>query len=205
MRGRMALYSASINPEVREVVFRDKPRHMIKISPKGTVPVLQLKDGTVIDESLDVMLWALEQNDPDNWLESKDEALELIKENDGPFKVALDRYKYPDRYDDKQDEPKQNEDWRAHGEEFLAQLEDRLNRNGGYLVADHPTLADYAIFPFIRQFRMPDKLWFDEEAPYPKVRTWLYGFMECDTFKAIMPKLETWKPGQDPVYLLQMC
>ena len=201
MRGRMALYIAGINPEVREVVFRDKPKHMLEISPKGTVPVLQLDDGTVIDESLDVMLWALEQNDPDNWRENKKEALELIKENDGPFKVALDRYKYPDRYNDKQDEPKQDEDWRAHGEQFLAKLEDRLNRNGGYLVAGHPTLADYAIFPFIRQFRMPDKLWFDEEAYYPKVRTWLYEFMENDTFKAIMPKLAPWESGQDPVYL----
>lgn len=197
----MALYTAGINPEVREIVFRDKPEEMLDISPKGTVPVLQLQDGTVIDESLDVMLWALDRNDPKDWLRNKDDALELIKENDGPFKVALDRYKYPDRYDD---EIQESEDWRANGEEFLVKLEERLNKNGGYLQASEPTLADYAIFPFIRQFRMPDKHWFDEEAPYPKLRAWLFELMESDIFKAIMPKLKVWEPGQEPVYLLQM-
>lgn len=196
IRGRMALYTAGINPEVREIIFRNKPVHMLEISPKGTVPVLQLQDGTVIDESLDVMLWALEQSDPKNWLRDKDDALTLIAENDGPFKNALDRYKYPDRYEDQKDT-----DWRAQGEQFLTKLEERLNKNGGFLQADEPTIADYAIFPFIRQFRMPDKHWFDEEMPYPKLRQWLFDFMESDTFKAIMPKLKPWEAGQGAVYL----
>lgn len=203
MRGRMGLYAAGVQCELREVLLRDKPAEMLEISPKGTVPVLQLTDGTVIDESLDVMLWALEKNDPHNWLRHKDEALALIRKNDGPFKVALDRYKYPDRYKDETNTPPENENWRANGEEFLADLEERLNKNGGYLQGNAPALADYAIFPFIRQFRMPDTFWFDEEAPYPKLRQWLSSFTEGPTFKAIMAKHKPWQPGQTPVYLLE--
>ena len=198
MRARMALYTAGINPELREVVFRDKPAHMLEISPKGTVPVLQPPDGTVIDESLDVMLWALEQNDPENWLRRKDDALALIEENDTTFKNALDRYKYPDRFHDQKDLH-----WRAEGEKFLQKLEQRLETNGGFLQGNTPTLADHAIFPFIRQFRMPDPAWFDNQMPYPNLRAWLHGLMESTTFKAIMPKLQPWQMGQNPVYLLE--
>ena len=102
MRGRMGLFAAGLNPEVREIVLRDKPAHMLEISPKGTVPVLWLEDGSVIDESLDVMLYALGKSDPRNWLKNKTQALELISENDGSFKQALDRYKYPNRYEDEE-------------------------------------------------------------------------------------------------------
>lgn len=195
MRGRMGLFAAGLNPQVREILLRDKPPHMLEISPKGTVPVLLLEDGTVIDESLDVMLYALGKNDPRNWLKNKTEALELIKENDGPFKQALDRYKYPNRYEN---EPQK--DWRAEGEKFLTALESRLSKTP-YLFGDQPELADYAIFPFIRQFRMPDEHWFDNQAPYPHVRQWLNTMMNCDVFKAIMPKLNQWEEGQEPIYL----
>ena len=198
MRGRMGLYTAGLNPEVREIVLRDKPEHMLEISPKGTVPVLWLPDGSVVDESLDVMLFALEHKDPRNWLKNKEQAIDLISENDGSFKQALDRYKYPNRYEDEDGFVDTN--WRAEGEKFLQKLEDRLTENA-FLFGDTPELADHAIFPFIRQFRMPDTEWFDNEAPYPHLRTWLNTMIESDLFKAIMPKLKPWQPGDDVIYL----
>lgn len=198
MRGRMGLYAAGLNPEVREIILRAKPAHMLEISPKGTVPVLWLEDGSIIDESLDVMLYALGKSDPRNWLKNKKEALDLISENDSSFKQALDRYKYPNRYEDEENFADTN--WRKEGEKFLQKLEDRLTQNT-YLFGDTPELADHAIFPFIRQFRMPDKEWFDNEAPYPRLREWLNTMIESDIFKAIMPKLKLWEPGAEPIYL----
>lgn len=205
MRGRMGLYAAGLNPEVREIILRDKPASMLEISPKGTVPVLWLEDGSVIDESLDVMLYALGKHAPRNWLKNKNEALELISENDSSFKQALDRYKYPNRYEDEEDF---NEtDWRKEGEKFLQKLEDRLEVNP-FLFGDSPELADHAIFPFIRQFRMPDTEWFDgtsanasATAPYPHVKRWLHTMMESELFKAIMPKLDPWEEGDEPLFL----
>ena len=202
MRGRMGLYAAGLNPEVREITLRDKPPHMLEISPKGTVPVLWLEDGSVIDESLDVMLYALNQKDPNNWLKNKKEALELISENDSSFKQALDRYKYPNRYEDEDGFGETN--WRAEGEKFLQKLEARLEVNL-FLFGHAPELADHAIFPFIRQFRMPDPEWFDGTnkvaAPYPQVKRWLNTLIESDIFQAIMPKLKPWEAGDAPLFL----
>ncbi len=192
MRARLAIARAGVAVKLREVVLRDKPAHMLEISPKGTVPVLQLADGTVIDESLDVMLWALGQNDPDGWLSPEKgtlaDMLALIADCDGDFKHNLDRFKYAARYDDV--DPLAH---RQAAEGFLATLEVRLE-GGGWLFGHRPCLADYAILPFIRQFASVDRAWF-YAAPYPALQAWLEAFMEGAFFKSVMKKYPQWHPG----------
>ncbi|MCE9633342.1 MAG: glutathione S-transferase [Methylophilales bacterium] len=178
MRARIALRYAGIEVEIREISLREKPPEMLAASPKGTVPVLILGD-KVLDESLDIMRWALTQNDPDDWL-SQDDA-ELIAENDGSFKGALDRYKYAVRFPGHPPES-----YRAEGQVFLAKLEQRLERHA-YLSSDTPCMADIAIFPFIRQFAGVDSAWF-ETAPYPCLRAWLNGLVGGKLFLSVMEK-----------------
>lgn len=181
MRARMALRYGGISVETREVVLGDKPRHMLAVSPKGTVPVLVLPDGKVIDESLDIMAWALAQQDPDGWLTDNRLFQELITENDGSFKRALDQYKYATRF------PEQSaEVYRQQGERFLARLEALLSEHA-YLLSEKLTQADVAIFPFIRQFSMVDTDWF-AETPYPHLRQWLAGLLASELFNAVMQK-----------------
>jgi glutathione S-transferase len=186
MRARMALQYAEIDVEIREIALRDKPQHMMDISPKATVPVLILPDGTVIDESLEIMYWALNQQDVDGWLNiDLDVAKKLIQDNDSWFKKALDQYKYAERHPEKtQDE------YRAAGEVFLQQLEGLLQKQDG-LFGVLPSLADIAIFPFIRQFKGVDSQWF-EEAPYPKLNNWLIRLVESDLFNSVMQKHPTY-------------
>ncbi|MFC4346369.1 glutathione S-transferase [Kordiimonas lipolytica] len=192
MRARLALAQAGVAVKLREVVLRDKPAHMLEISPKGTVPVLQLQDGAVIDESLDVMLWALTQNDPDGWLTPEQGTLEgmlaLIRENDGDFKHHLDRFKYATRYEDV--DPLAH---RQAAENFLEKLEARLAGHG-WLFGSRASLADYAVLPFIRQFSGVDRSWFDA-APYPALRSWLRAFTESAFFKSVMKKHSQWQVG----------
>jgi len=193
MRARLAIANSNITLELREVVLRDKPQQLIDISPKATVPVLLLPDNTVIDESLDIMSWALEQNDPDNWFNSlrvdqKMLSQKIIAHNDGDFKVYLDRYKYADRY------PEQTQEfYRQQAERFLVLLEQQLQQNG-YLICNRITLADMAILPFIRQFAFADKAWFDQ-SPYPYIQAWLAEFIESDLFQSIMTKYSAWQFG----------
>ncbi len=197
MRGRMGLYYAGIICELREVVLRDKPQEMLDISPKGTVPVLQLSDGSILEESLDIMRWALDQNDPDGWRGGDaDEINNLIAENDGPFKKALDRYKYPGRYPD-EDCSGARED----GEAFLKQLNERLEQHR-YLISERISFADIAIFPFIRQFANTDRTWFDG-LPYTPLQHWLEAHLQSDLFQAIMPKYDQWHKGNPPLYFGQ--
>ncbi len=181
MRARMGLFQASIPVEIREIILRDKPAHMLEISPKGTVPVLLLNDGTVIDESLDIMKWALGQNDPDGWLDGNSD--ELIQRNDTIFKHALDRYKYPNRYPD-EDCSNARED----GLEILKDLNHRIAQNG-YLTRDKIALADIAIFPFIRQFAHVDRAWFYAQ-DLPGLQSWLKAHLDSQLFKDIMQKYE---------------
>ena len=187
MRARMALKLADIAVEIREISLRDKPAHMLQVSPKATVPVLILPDGSVIDESLEIMFWAFsharEKNDalqPNIHADSR----ALVLMNDNEFKKNLDCYKYPERY------PTQSQlEYRAQGEVFLQKLGNQLNQHQ-YLFGDAPSLADYAIFPFVRQFAAVDSAWF-ETAPYPKLRTWLNNWINSDLFKSIMTKNPT--------------
>ena len=186
MRARMALKYTGIAVEIREIALRDKPEEMLKVSPKATVPVLVLDDGTVLEESLDIMRWAVPQNDSDGWLVTNNELTQqLIAENDSSFKRALDKYKYAIRF------PEQSaKAYRAQGEVFLQKLEMLLNESQ-FLIKDQVSLADIAIFPFVRQFWAVDSAWF-EAAPYPKLKAWLKGLVESELFVSIMEKQPTY-------------
>lgn len=184
MRARLALYNSGIKLELREIILRDKPSHMIEISPKATVPVLQLTNGCVIDESLEIMHYALAQNDPDNWLEFNDH--ELIRANDNDFKNALDRYKYTGRYPDEDCSGA-----RDQCEDFFITLNNRLE-SYKFLCANKISLPDIAVFPFIRQCANVDPDWFDT-LPYPALQRWLKDRVESDIFSAIMTKHTPWK------------
>ncbi len=189
----MALKYASITCELREIVLRNKPKEMISISKKGTVPILQLIDGKVIDESLDIMLWALQQADPDNWLNiKKQDALLMIEKNDNQFTQYLDRYKYFQRYAQK---PQLY--YRERAEEFVVLLETNLKEHNGIgLVSDHISLADVAIFPFIRQFAYVDWQWFSN-SQYKNLISWLLKFEECELFLLVMKKYKLWQENND--------
>jgi len=185
MRARMALKYAGIDVEIREIALRQKPQSMLQVSPKGTVPVLVLTNGNVLEESLDIVFWALAQQDKQGWLAVDIVvAKALIAENDGDFKQALDRYKYPDRFPNALPA-----DYRSQGEIFLQRLERRLNESQ-YLLAETISVADIAIFPFIRQFVAVDSAWF-ALAPYPKLAAWLSQLVESNLFLSIMQKQPT--------------
>jgi len=185
MRARMALRYAGVPVEIVEVSLKNKPAEMLALSPKGTVPVLNA-NGVVIDESLQIMRWALAQNDPDDWLLAGDSfaALwmeKLIEGNDQIFKSALNRYKYAERY------PEQPmEAYRAEGALFLQKL-DELLEGRDYLLADHPSLADIALLPFVRQFAHVDREWF-AQTPYARLQAWLQRLLESELFTSIMKK-----------------
>lgn len=193
IRARLAIKVSNIQVELREVVLADKPKEMLTCSPKGTVPVLVLADGTVIDESRDIMLWALTQHDPQKWLLSDKEKHEkinqLIDKNDNEFKQHLDHYKYAYRFPEK---PK--ESYRQQAEVFLQKLEDNLNQHQ-YLIDDKVSLADMAILPFIRQFAYVDKNWFDK-TPYKKCQVWLERCLAMPIFNQVMQKYPRWQTGE---------
>lgn len=189
MRARAALIQSGIPFELREVVLRAKPAAMLTASPKGSVPVLVLPDGRVIEQSWDIMLWALHHNDAQNWLGENETklqaALPLVLENDTTFKRALDCYKYPERYPDHE-----QHFYRAQGEQFLQKLETRLSVTP-YLLGDTMSIADAALLPFVRQFAAVDAAWF-ASAAYPKLRDWLDRFTRSELFAQVMQKFPVW-------------
>ena len=194
MRARMAIHISDQRCELREVLLRDKPPSMLQYSAKGTVPVLILQDGKVIDESLDVIDWALNLNDPDDWQRSKDtkKTKELIKINDGEFKYHLDRYKYSKRYD--------NEDPEFHRKKclkFIESINNELN-NSKYIFDDNISYADIVLLPFIRQFRIADIEWFDS-LPYDNLKKWLSSFLNSSLLNSIMKKYDLWKEGDKSI------
>ncbi len=192
MRARMALAHATKTVELREVVLKNKPPQLLTISAKGTVPVLLLNNGTVIDESLDIMKWALFERDANNWLKkaSINEIDRLIKWNDGEFKYYLDRYKYADRY------PEHDEIYyRNKGELFLVELEKKLNTTN-FLCSDEISFADIAIFPFIRQFAHVSIDWF-KTSDYTKLNRWLQYHIDSALFTSIMKKYPAWQEDDD--------
>ncbi len=182
---------------MREIQLRDKPPDLLAASPKGSVPVLVLADGQVLDESWDIMQWALRQHDPDNWLGHNDQhladAATLVAINDGHFKTALDRYKYADHHPEHPQAV-----YRAAGEIFLQQLETRLQTNA-FLLGDQFSIADAAVIPFVRQFAAVDPVWFDQA--YPKLRNWNTEFIHSNLFTAVMQKHAVWQSGQPPVVI----
>ena len=181
MRARLALRYSGVPVQIVEVSLKAKPAEMLALSPKGTVPVLSV-DGRVIEESLEIMLWALAQHDPDDWLLKGDpRVLQLIAENDQAFKHHLNRYKYAERYPELP-----MEHYRAEGEVFLRALE-ALLADRAFLLAEHLSLADVALAPFVRQFAHVDREWF-ASAPYPRLQAWLQRFLESALFVAVMAK-----------------
>lgn len=184
MRARMALRYSGVPLNTIEVSLKAKPADMLLASPKGTVPVLVCADGRVIEQSLDIMRWALACNDPDNWLQSGNPLIEqLLDENDRVFKVQLDRYKYAIRYPEYP-----MEHYRAQGQSFLLRLETLLSHSP-YLAGDTLSLADVALAPFVRQFAHVDRDWFTQ-APYPHLRAWLERFLASELFTSVMGKTQ---------------
>ncbi len=190
----MAIAYAGVNVELREISLRNKPEALLAASPKGTVPVLLLPGQSVMDESLDVMLWSVRQQDPDGWVGPDGsigaEARELIDMNDSQFKVFLDRYKYSVRFPEHP-----LEYYRAGAEQFLGFLESRLF-GSPFLMGNRISLADVAIFPFVRQFSKVDLSWF-QSSSYTALNAWLGKFEQGELFKSVMKKYELWTDGED--------
>ncbi|RUR53299.1 glutathione S-transferase [Halomonas populi] len=194
MRARLGLLFAELPVELREITLKNKPAQMLAISPKGTVPVLQLFDGTVIEESREIMVWALEQQDPQGLLDAKvrTQANALIEQNDNEFKHWLDRYKYADRHLEMN-----QAEYRQRGEAFLQVLEEKLTQKP-YLLGDNATIADIGIMPFIRQFAHVDRDVF-YSLPYPHLQRWLQHWLEHAFFLQAMTKFHPWQEGDDVV------
>lgn len=194
MRARLALLFAELLVELREIVLKNKPSQMLAISPKGTVPVLQLPEGRVIEESRDIMVWALEHNDKQGLLDAKliKQANDLLDKNDHEFKHWLDHYKYADRY------PEMSQaEYQERGEVYLQSLEALLNKNA-YLLGDSISIADIGIMPFVRQFAHVDRDVF-YGLPYPKLQRWLQDWLEHPLFKQAMTKFDPWQEGDEVI------
>ena len=194
MRARFALDASGLTCELREVVLRDKPPELLAASAKATVPVLVVPDGRVLDESMDIMHWALRQNDPGQWLVPQRGSLaamvQLIAQFDGDFKHHLDRYKYPNHHAGED----ATEDHRSACAAHLLALEQSLG-NADFLFGTHASLADMAIAPFVRQFAHTDDAWFGSQ-PWPRLAGWLAVWEASALFDRVMHKYAPWHPGQ---------
>lgn len=192
MRARLALAVSGQACELREVVLKNKPQGLLQASPKGTVPVLVLPSGQVLEQSLEIMQWALAQHDPEGWLRPSQgnlqEMLALIAECDGPFKQALDRCKYPNRYPDADIGTE-----RAKAVDWLSVLDNRLSIEP-HLFGIHVALADMAIAPFVRQFAGIDAEWWAVQ-PWPRLQAWLAHWQATPLFTSVMDKLPGWVDG----------
>lgn len=191
MRARMALLISDIAFEIREILLRDKPAAMIAASPKATVPVLVFPDGQVIDESLDIMRWALSRHDPEDWLDGYDAA--LVATFDDKFKHHLDRYKYPDRHGT---DPAEH---RAAGLAILYELDARLG-SSSHIDRETRAFTDIALMPFVRQFAAVDRMWFDAQ-PISKVHRWLADLIASALFDRTMIWLKPWHSADVPVLI----
>jgi glutathione S-transferase len=193
MRARMAISYSGLTVELREVVLREMPATLLACSPKGTVPVLVLPDGQVLEESRDIIDRVLAANDPDKWQPDHDDVLSaeikcLVDQNDASFKAALDHYKYAERH------PQHPAAYyRSQGEIYLQQLEQRLEQHA-WLCGKSMSVADVSIFPFVRQFAFVDKHWFDAAA-YPQLQVWLNNFLQSGLFQGVMQKYPQWREG----------
>lgn len=213
IRARMALAYAGVTYELREVSLKNKPKEMLDISPKGTTPVMQIfavqdaneQDFIVLEESLDIMNWALQQDDPLNWMDLPEQSMAIAKQligtNDREFKLALDHYKYPNRFPEKS-----QEDYRQQAEEFLQVLELQLRSQTDaahhFLICDRQTLADIAIFPFVRQLAYVDLDWFLSSS-YQHLQQWLKWHETSAMFEFVMQKFPVWTPDQEAIVISQ--
>ncbi len=189
IRARMVLSYMEVSVDLREVLLNERPQSLYKISSKGTVPVLLLNDGKVLDESLDIMLWAIEQGEQKLYEDKLSEQNQLIKYNDTKFKYWLDRYKYHVRYLEHS-----REYYQRKCSKTLAEYDMRLSGNA-YLMGDRIRLADIAIFPFIRQCANVDQNWFNNK--YPNLNQWLETWKQSRVFKSVMMKYNQWKLGDE--------
>ncbi|WP_089138205.1 glutathione S-transferase [Vibrio rumoiensis] len=199
MRARLAIYRSQLPVLLRDIVLSDKPAEMLAVSPKGTVPVLVTRNGTVIEESAEVMLWALSESDPDDLLLSTDldmlSAMRgLIDQFDTGFKPCLEAYRAAKRYH----EPNLVE-CRQACEHYIDELEDRLTQHS-FLMADRESLADLALLPFIRQFARVERQWY-LQSPYPKLRQWLNQYLQSRMFSKVMAKHELWLVNRQDVLM----
>ena len=198
MRARLAIKASEQQVHLREILLRDKPEPFLAASTKGTVPVLECTDGQVIDESRDVMFWALQSNDPHDWLavyhRDKEAVCAHLDALDGDFKHHLDRYKYATRYEEADESAH-----RAAGAAYLENWNDILTRQTA-LSGDRLGLLDYATLPFVRQFRIADPSWFDAQ-DWPTLHAWLQHFLNSPLFASIMEKYKPWKEtGEDILF-----
>ena len=197
MRARLALLVSEQVCELREVVLKQKPPELLQASSKATVPVLVFADGQVLDQSLDIMMWALQQHDPEHWLLDKGDALNAalnwVARCDGEFKHHLDRYKYPNRFGLVDAAPA-----RLSGVVFLNSLDVELLKHAN-LMGEKLSLADIALAPFVRQFAHTDPVWFAQQ-PWPALQQWLTRFEASPLYAQAMKKMAPWQSGQAPVY-----
>ena len=195
MRARLALLASGTECELREIVLRDKADELLAASPKATVPVLVAADGTVFEQSLDIMIWALNRDDPDQWLTptvaDPGAMMALIARADSEFKANLDRYKYHSRHS-----PDISGAARDAGLAFLGDLNTLLAKHK-FLFGGRISLADMAIAPFVRQFAQVDRDWFDSLS-ISFVQNWLNWFLNSNEFNTVMTKYPKWQAG-DPV------
>ena len=197
MRARLAIKASGVIVEIREVKLKNKPEELLNISPKATVPVLHISSKKIIEESLDIMKWALEINDPFKLLEQEKlnriEVHNTLNKLENDFKQNLDRYKYSSRFD--QPNP---ELYRDKNLKILNEFNNLLQHNKG-IYSSNLSLLDYAIFPFVRQFRNVNSVWFDSlELNF--LKSWLYELIDSDEFSSIMKKNLIWEPNQKPIY-----
>lgn len=197
MRARLAIKASGLIVEIREVELKNKPKEFLNISPKATVPIVCISSKQIIEESLDIMEWALKINDPLKLLKNEKlnriEIHSILNKLENEFKQNLDRYKYSSRFD--LPNPKL---YRDKNLQTLNEFNNLLQNNKG-ICSSHLSLLDYAVFPFIRQFRNVNSVWFDSlELKF--LQTWLYELIDSDEFSSIMKKYEIWKPNQKPIY-----
>ena len=197
MRARLAIRASEVMVEIREVKLKNKPQELLNISPKATVPVLYISSKKIIEESLDIMKWALEINDPLKLLEQEKlntiEVYNTLNKLENDFKQNLDRYKYSSRFDQPNPELYRDKNLR-----ILNQFNNLLQHNKG-IYSSHLSILDYAIFPFVRQFRNVNSVWFDSlELKF--LKSWLYELIDSDEFSSIMKKNLIWEPNQKPIY-----
>ena len=189
----MALSYCNIQVELREISLRDRPQSLYDISKKGTVPVILTKNKNVIDESLDIMIWALNKKNNQTWLNKDNKEIDLINFNDTEFKKWLDKYKYHDRYPENS-----KESYRDKCNVILAKYENNLNNNQ-YLMSNKISIVDIAIFPFIRQFANVDYKWFENN--YFNLNKWLNNISSSKLFISIMNKYNTWDKNEEPMII----
>ncbi|MDG1752966.1 MAG: glutathione S-transferase [Thalassotalea sp.] len=201
MRARLAIFKAKKTVILRDIVLSNKPQEMLDASPKATVPVLVNKESGVIEESLDIMLWAFNQNDPDdflhqgvkdNHLNKNTEMMALITQFDDQFKGCLENYKCAKRYHETN-----IVECRQACEAYIAQLEQRLTQHQ-FLISNNESLADIALLPFIRQFARIERQWY-LQAPFPKVRAWLNSYLQSAIFTKVMTKYPLWNEKQETI------